>query len=145
MSNCDKFSPLLSAYSDRELSTTESLLVRQHLFECEACAAEVKTLEGIRGLMLEMPATPEPRLSFDQLVAATRPRPLKRVPLMLTVACVAIIASLTVPAMIRTEKIVPSPSMNQELEREIARDQMIDAEADPTSGAPLVHLAGYSR
>lgn len=145
MSNCEKFAPLLSAYSDRELSTTESLLVRQHLFECEACAAEVKTLEGIRGLMLEMPAAPEPRVSFDQLIAATRPRPLKRVPLVLSIACVAIIASLTVPAMIRADQVAPQASMNQELEREIARDQMIAAESDPTSGAPLVHLAGYSR
>jgi anti-sigma factor RsiW len=145
MSNCEKFAPLLSAYSDRELSTTESLLVRQHLFECEACTAEVKTLEGIRGLMLEMPAAPEPRLSFDQLIAATRPRPIKRVPLMLSLACVAIIASLFVPAMMRADEITPPKSMNQELEREIARDQMIEAEADPTSGAPLVHLAGYSR
>ena len=145
MSNCEKFAPLLSAYSDRELSTTESLLVRQHLFECEACTAEVKTLEGIRGLMLEMPAAPEPRLSFDQLIAATRPRPIKRVPLMLSLACVAIIASLFVPAMMRADGITPPKSMNQELEREIARDQMIEAEADPTSGAPLVHLAGYSR
>ncbi len=145
MSNCEKFAPLLSAYSDRELSTTESLLVRQHLFECEECSAEVKTLEGIRGLMLEMPAAPEPRLSFDQIIAATRPRPLKRVPLVLSIACVAIIASLTVPAMIRADKVAPQTSMNQELEREVARDQMIAAEADPTSGAPLVHLAGYSR
>ncbi|MEI7576321.1 MAG: zf-HC2 domain-containing protein [Armatimonadota bacterium] len=145
MKNCDQFAPLLSAYSDRELSTTQSLLVRQHLFECEACAAEVKTLEGIRGLMLEMPAAPEPRLSFDQLVAATRPRPVRRTPLIISIACVALIASLFAPAMMRADKIAPPKSMNQELEREIARDQMIDAEADPTSGAPLVHLTGYSR
>lgn len=145
MPNCEKFGPLLSAYSDRELSSTESLLVRQHLYECEACSAEVKTLEGIRGLMLEMPSAPEPRLSFDQLVAATRPRPVKRVPLALTVACVAVIASLFVPAMMRAEKLSSQPSMNQELQREVARDQMIAAEADPTSGAPLVHFAGYSR
>lgn len=145
MPNCEKFAPLLSAYSDRELSSTESLLVRQHLYECEACSAEVKTLEGIRGLMLEMPSAPEPRLSFDQLVAATRPRPVKRVPLALTVACVAVIASLFVPAMMRAEKLSSQPSMNQELQREVARDQMIAAEADPTSGAPLVHFAGYSR
>ena len=80
MKNCDQVAPLLSAYSDRELSTTQALLVRQHLFECEACAAEIKTLEGIRGLILEMPAAPEPRLSFDQLVAATRPRTGRRDP-----------------------------------------------------------------
>lgn len=145
MKNCEQFAPLLSAYSDRELSTTQSLLVRQHLYECEACTAELKTLEGIRGLMLEMPAAPEPRLSFDQLVAATRPRPVRRIPLMISIACVALVASLFAPAMMRADKIAPPKSMNQDLEREIARDQMIDAEADPTSGAPLVHLAGYSR
>lgn len=145
MKNCEQFAPLLSAYSDRELSTTQSLLVRQHLYECEACTAELKTLEGIRGLMLEMPAAPEPRLSFDQLVAATRPRPVRRIPLMISIACVALVASLFAPAMMRADKIAPPKSMNQELEREIARDQMIDAEADPTSGAPLVHLTGYSR
>lgn len=145
MSRCEKINPLLSAYSDRELSTTESLLVRQHVYECESCAAELQTLEGIRGLMLEMPAAPEPRLSFDQLVAATRPRPVRRVPLILTVACVAVVASLLVPAMMNAEKFASQPSIDQELRREVARDQMIDAEADPTSGAPLVHLAGYSR
>jgi hypothetical protein len=95
--------------------------------------------------MLEMPAAPEPRLSFDQLVAATRPRPVRRVPLILTLACVAVVASLLVPAMMKAEKIASQPSIDQELRREVARDQMIDAEADPTSGAPLVHLAGYSR
>ncbi len=145
MKNCEQFAPLLSAYSDRELSTTQSLLVRQHLYECEACTAELNTLEGIRGLMLEMPAAPEPRLSFDQLMAVTRPRPVRRIPLMISIACVALVASLFAPAMMRADKIAPPKSMNQDLEREIARDQMIDAEADPTSGAPLVHLAGYSR
>lgn len=145
MSKCEKFAPLLSAYSDRELSTTESLLVRHHLFECESCSAELKTLEGIRGLMLEMPAAPEPRLNFEQLIAATRPRPTRRVPLLLSIACVAVVASLFAPAMMRADKITPPKSINAELEREIAQDQMTDAEADPTSGAPLVHLAGYSR
>jgi anti-sigma factor RsiW len=145
VSNCDKFAPLLSAYSDRELSTTESLLVRQHLYDCDACTAELKTLEGIRVLMLEMPASPEPQINFEALFASTQPRPLKRVPLSLAIAGVAVVASLLVPAMIRADKIAPAPSMDQELKREVARDQMYSDEADPTSGASLVHLTGYTR
>jgi anti-sigma factor RsiW len=145
MSNCEKFVPLLSAYSDRELSARESLLVRQHLFECEACTAELKTLEGIRGLMLEMPSAPEPRVNFEQLVAVTRPQTGSRARLVLSLACIALVVSLIAPGVMRTAHIVPPQTTNQELEREIARDQMIEAEADPTSGAPLVHLAGFSR
>jgi anti-sigma factor RsiW len=145
MSNCEKFAPLLSAYSDRELSAKESLLVRQHLFECESCTAELKTLEGIRGLMLEMPSAPEPRVCFDQLIAATRPQTRSRASLVISLACIAVVVSLVAPGVMRTGQIIPPQTTNQTLEREIARDQMIEAEADPTSGAPLVHLAGYAR
>jgi hypothetical protein len=95
--------------------------------------------------MLEMPSAPEPRVNFEQLIAATRPQTGSRARLVLGLACVAVVVSLIAPGVMRTAHIVPPQTTNQELEREIARDQMIEAEADPTSGAPLVHLAGYSR
>lgn len=145
MSNCEKFAPLLSAYADRELSTSESLLVRQHLYVCEECTAQVKMLEGIRALMLELPAAPEPKVDFNTFYAANRPRPVKRIPIALAIASVAVVASLLIPAMTRADRLSKDATNNQELRREIARDQMISAEADPTSGAALVHFAGYSR
>ncbi|MBX3095563.1 MAG: zf-HC2 domain-containing protein [Fimbriimonadaceae bacterium] len=57
--SCNRFEPLLSAMIDGELDAQECWHVREHVSECEVCAAH---LEALRALKWELGSisTPEP-------------------------------------------------------------------------------------
>ena len=64
---CRNFSTLLSAYVDRELSSTEMSEVREHLADCTTCQFEAERLAGLKrslaGLkMFDPPVGMESRL-----------------------------------------------------------------------------------
>ncbi len=140
--SCQQFKPLLSAYVDKELVAVDSLRIRQHLFDCPSCAAEVKQLEGIRSLMLELPPAPEPRMDFEAFLVANRPQAPRKISLTFALAAVAIIATILAPAMMKSKTLDDNARLNEAISREVARDRMMAAESDPTEGAPLAHFAG---
>ena len=55
MSECRKFSELLSAYIDDELDVVDSSSVDAHIAECSACRDELSALRQTAGLLSSMP------------------------------------------------------------------------------------------
>jgi len=66
---CGRVKNLLSAYIDRELAGAEMLQLREHLSNCEGCAAEHAELLEMKALLGGMPAPP-PRADFVRATVA---------------------------------------------------------------------------
>ncbi|HEY5907492.1 MAG TPA: anti-sigma factor [Vicinamibacteria bacterium] len=63
----------LSAFLDRELTEAEASGVRQHLGECEGCAAVLGELQGVDRAFAGLPSSP-PAEYFDSFAARVRAR-----------------------------------------------------------------------
>lgn len=67
--NCRRANSLLSAYIDAELTGEEMLLLRSHLNECPACAAECRSLRETKQIIASL-ALKTPRADLEQLLRA---------------------------------------------------------------------------
>jgi hypothetical protein len=63
----------LSAYLDGELTVVDAAAVRQHLSECEACAARLRELQAVDRALADMPVAAPPGY-FDAFASRVRSR-----------------------------------------------------------------------
>jgi len=72
-SGCQKARGLLSPYSDQQLSSSERVLVEDHLARCTVCSDELESLRATVDLLHRVPMVSPPR-SFAIAMAQPRPR-----------------------------------------------------------------------
>ena len=60
LGRCADISALVSASMDSDLSRTEGLRVRMHLWICVHCRAFASQVQSLRGLLRNPPETPDP-------------------------------------------------------------------------------------
>jgi len=88
-SECQKARGLLSPYIDQQLSTSERLLVEDHLAKCALCSGELESLRAMVNLLHRVPVGSPPR-SFALAEVEPRRRP---APFALVSAATAVAAS----------------------------------------------------
>lgn len=165
---CNRIQSLLSAYVDRELSGVEMFLVRQHVYECERCAAEEMELRKVRSAISSMQAI-EPAPGFQERLAqavvgaaATQEAAVaRRVPSAYGAVGIGIAAALcafyawrgntNVVAAASSKSTIPSPSPRQgrfassNISVSLQRDRAFMNSSDPLTGPQLAVAASYGR
>jgi anti-sigma factor RsiW len=138
---CKQVSVLVSAFVDGEVTAIESMGIRAHLHDCECCANAVRELKVVRSIMkIEPKDIPIPAGLEQRLVATVTRPPKQKFVLVASLATVALIASLMVPAMAKSSP-VPNQNRNMAMKHELVRDHMSSFGSDPTEGACLTSYA----
>ena len=144
--NCNSVQNLLSAYIDGELRGTDSIQVRDHLNHCDSCREEFSGLQAVHQMLRSVSNAPEPPEFLEEklLTRAMMPRKHALRGLAFGSVAFALILAFVIPA-VNTQSKASSEDRLRDLtiRRELAREQMVMAGSDPTSGAQLVHLSSY--
>lgn len=144
---CSQVDSMLSAYVDQELPGGQMCLVRAHLMHCPKCETEEQHLRALKVAVSQTPLI-EPscdfelrlrqRLQFEEPVAAPRNRSYW---LAIAIGISAVAAS----GWYLTVRPTPSPVESvHSAAREIRRDQLSYASADPLSGGQMVISTTYA-
>jgi hypothetical protein len=77
-SDCTKIEPLLDAFRDGELASTERQAVEEHLSACLSCQSKLADIERVVATLKTLPRVGAPRdFSHDIDASLARPRPAK--------------------------------------------------------------------
>jgi anti-sigma factor RsiW len=142
--NCKNAQSLLSAYLDEELSGREMLEIREHVFDCSACANELDSVQAVKRILCATPIA-EPSADFENRLVAhvlsASPAPLqKRISLLaLTgIAAASMLGTLLLLNSMQRENASIAEQRDSVPFDLVERGRAFEASADPMSGSPVM-------